>query len=82
MISTRLSLAEMRANALHRLLLSPRGRVDTVDEIAGLSDLFSWPREQIQVAIADLVAAGYLVEDAHGRLIVRRTSSKPLELGA
>lgn len=70
---TRLSLRAMRADALHRLLLTPRGRVATADEIPALTDLFSWPRLQIHLAIADLVHDGLLDEDAHGQLIVHRT---------
>lgn len=70
---TRLNVREMRADALHRLLLSPRrGVVATVDEIPRLSDLFSWPSIQVQVAIGDLVSDGRLADDEHGRLIVRR----------
>src|SRR4051794_19838051 len=59
-LPTRLSLRGMRADALHRLLLSPRGRVDTVDDIPRLSDLFSWPGVQVQAAIGDLVHDGLL----------------------
>lgn len=69
---TRLSLAVLRADSLHRLLLSPRGKANTVDDIPRLSDLFSWPSEQVQTAICDLVIDGRLTEDAQGRLIVRR----------
>lgn len=72
---TRISLAEMRADALHGLLLSPRGKVATVDQIAGLSDLSSWPSLQLQVAICDLCDDGRLAEDEHGNLIVHRTAS-------
>lgn len=72
-LPTSLYLRDMRADALHRLLLSPRGRVDTAEAIPRLSDLFSWPSLQVQVAIADLVHDGRLAEDEHGQLIVRRT---------
>lgn len=74
-LPTKLSLRDMRADALHRLLLSPRGRVTTVDEIPRLSDLFSWPSLQVQVAIADLVDDGRLEEGADGKLIVHRSAS-------
>jgi len=60
----------MRADALHRLLLSRRGQVSSLDEIPRLSDLFSWPSRQIDIAIADLVADGRLADDAYGRLHV------------
>ena len=72
MSATRLNIRDVRADALHRLLLTPRGRVATVDDIPRLSDLFSWPSLQVQVAIADLVHDGRLAEDEHGQLIVRR----------
>jgi hypothetical protein len=65
----------MRQDALHHLLLSPRGRVASVGEIPRLSDLFSWPSDQIQAAIADLVHDGLLEEDAHGNLLVHRKPS-------
>lgn len=71
-LPTRLSLRGMRSDALHRLLASPRGRsATTLKEIPGLADLFSWPRLQIEVAIADLVADGRVAE-GDGRLIVKR----------
>jgi len=69
-MSTRLSLSAMRADALYRLLRSSRGRVETVEEIPGLSELFTWPRRQIELAIDQLVSDGRIVEDAHGKLIV------------
>jgi hypothetical protein len=68
-------LRDTRANALHRLLLSPRGHVATVEEIPQLSDLFSWPSLQVQVAIGDLCHDGRLAQDAHRRLIVPRRAS-------
>ena len=71
-LPTSINIRDMRADALHRLLLSQRGRVATVDDIARLSDLFSWPSLQIQVAIADLVDDGRIEEAPNGRLIVRR----------
>jgi hypothetical protein len=72
---TRLSLRDMRSDALHRLLLSPRGHVATVDEIPRLSDLFSWPSVQVDVAIGDLVHDGRLAEDESGQLVVRRKAA-------
>ena len=74
-LPTRVNVATMRADALHRLLLSPRGRVRTVEEISRLSDLFSWPSLQVQVAIADLVHDGRLEEGPDGTLIVRRKAT-------
>ena len=67
---TRLSLRAMSADAVHRLLLSPRGQVATLDEIAGLLDLQGWNREAIDLAVADLVADGKLSDDERGRLVV------------
>jgi len=74
-LPTRLNVRTLRADALHRLLLTPRGRVDTVDDIPRLGDLFSWPSIQVQVAIYDLCHDGRLAEDAHGKLIVRRRAA-------
>lgn len=71
---TRLNIRDLRSDALHRLLLSPRGRVATVEEVPRLSDLFSWPSLLVQVAIADLVHDGRLAEDEQGRLIVRKVA--------
>jgi len=71
-LPTRLSLTAMRADALHRLLLSSRNTATTVAEIPRLSDLFSWPSLQVQVAIADLVHDGRLAEDERGGLVVHR----------
>ena len=71
-LPTKLSVRDMRADALHRLLLSPRGRVATVDDIPRLTDLFSWPSLQVQMAIADLVHDGRIEEGPDGKLIVRR----------
>ena len=69
---TRISVRQMRSDALHRLLASPRGRsATTLEEIPRLSELFSWPRLQIEVAIADLVHDGRLTE-GDGRLVVKR----------
>jgi hypothetical protein len=69
-LPTSLSIRDMRSDALHRLLLSPRGRVATVDEIPGLVDLASWTALALDVAIADLVAVGLLAEGPRGELIV------------
>lgn len=71
-LPTRLTLAAMRASALHRVLLAPRGRAGTVADIPRLSDLFSWPSLQVQVAIADLVNEGLIEEGPQGELIVHR----------
>lgn len=68
----RLSLRDMRADALHRLLLSPRGAgVRDVDDIHRLEDLGSWHGAVLDAAVDDLVAAGTLEQDAHGQLIIR-----------
>ncbi len=72
---TRLSLAQLRADSLHRLLLTRRRDVRTVAAIYGCSELFSWPRRQIGQAIDLLIADGRLADDAHGRLIVRKAAS-------
>jgi hypothetical protein len=78
---TRLWLADLRADALHRLLRSPRGRVETVEEIPSLSELFTWPRRQIELAIDQLVSDGRIVEDARGRLVVRKALRLPGHAG-
>ena len=70
---TRISLAEMRADALHRLLLSPRGQVASVDAIAELPDLCGWNREAIAAAVVELVADGRLIDDERGRPLAVRT---------
>ena len=62
----------MRADALHRVLLARRPR--SVEAIGGLAELWSWPRLQIEVAIADLVADGRLTDDAHGQLVPKTTA--------
>lgn len=68
---TRLSLRDMRADALHRLLTSPRGEhVRTVTDIHALVDLRGWQRLAIAAAIADLLAAGKLNEDSAGTIRV------------
>lgn len=63
---TRLSLAALRADALFRLLLSPRGQIATLDDIARLPDLRGWNREAVEAAVAELVTDGRLVDDEHG----------------
>jgi len=69
---TRLSLRALRADALRRLLLSERGASAlTVKDIYGLSDLASWSRLVLDVAIADLVDGGDLTDDARGRIHVQ-----------
>jgi hypothetical protein len=47
-------------------------RVERVEDIPGLAELWSWPRWQISQAIDTLVADGRLSEDAHGCLVARR----------
>jgi hypothetical protein len=69
---TMLSLAALRADALHRTLLARRDDVRTPDDISGLGELWSWSSEQIEAAICDLIADGRLADDAHGQLIMRR----------
>lgn len=71
---TRLSLAELRADSLHRLLLKRRD-VRTVAAVYGMSECFNWPRRQIEQAIDLLIEDGRLTDDAHGRLIVRKAAS-------
>lgn len=63
-------LRAMRADALHALLLTPRGAVQTADEIPMLADLAGWPADALGAAVADLVADGRLTDDEHGRLVV------------
>jgi len=73
-LPTRLFLRDLRADDLHRLLVRRRD-ARTPEDIYRLSELFSWPREQIAVAIADLVEDGRLADTADGRLIVKRKST-------
>ena len=66
---TRISLRDLRADDLERLIRSPRGRaILTLDDIEGMSELFTWPREIVRTAIADLVADGRLHDLPCGRL--------------
>jgi len=67
--NTRLTVAAERADTLHRILLKRRPR--RVEDIAGLGELFSWPRLVIEVTIGDLCHDGRLEEDARGDLVVR-----------
>lgn len=61
----------MRADALHQLLLSPRGRPAlTVEDVPTLADLGGWNREDVDAAVADLVADGRLADDELGRVDV------------
>jgi len=61
----------LRADALHRLLLSARGAsARTVEEIEALPDLASWNRLVLQVAIGDAVHDGRLADDESGRIHV------------
>jgi hypothetical protein len=67
-----LSLRALRADALRRLLLSERGAsAVTVEDVEALPDLASWSRLVLDVAIADLVHNGLLVDDEHGRVHVQ-----------
>jgi len=65
---------EMRSAELHRVLRC-RSDARTIEAVRGLSELWNWPRNTIEIAIADLVADGRLADDAHGRLIVRRRTA-------
>lgn len=67
-----LNVAALRADALHRTLLARRDDVRTAEDIFALSELWSWPREQIDTGICDLMTDGRLADDAHGQLVVRR----------
>lgn len=70
-MTTRLSLRALRADAILRLLTSPRGAgVRYVEDIHALADLRGWQRIVIDVAIGDLVADGKIEEDAVGVLRV------------
>lgn len=64
---TSVTLRELRADALHRLLLTPRGQVTTLEDLGRLPDLAAWNPEALAVAVADLVADGRLVDDEYGR---------------
>lgn len=70
MRATRITLRELRANDLHRLLLRAGPRIETVEQVPRVA--FTWPRVVLDVAIADLIEDGRLAENAHGGLIVRR----------
>ncbi len=69
-LPTSISLRELRADDLHRLLVKARGRIDTVEQVPRVA--LTWPRVVLDVAVADLIEDGRLAENAHGRLIVRR----------
>jgi len=71
-LPTSISVREIRADALYRIVA--KRRPERTENIAGLGDVFSWPSVQVQVAICDLCHDGRLEEDAHGRLIIRRTA--------
>lgn len=58
--TTVLTVRALRADALHRLLASDRGRCGSVEEIALLPDLASWDRVALLAAIDDLIVAGVL----------------------
>lgn len=73
-LPTRLRLRALRAEDVHRLLLSERGRCAIADDIAMLPDLASWNRFVLQAAVADLFASGALSEDSHGELHVQRAA--------
>jgi len=61
----------LRADSLHRLLLSDRGASAlTLADIEALPDLASWNHFVLEAAINDLVAAGMLTDDAYGRIHV------------
>jgi len=65
----------MRADALHRLLASPRGTAAlTLGDVGGLPDLAGWNRNVLDAAVADLVADGRLADDECGRLVVRKAT--------
>jgi hypothetical protein len=70
---TQLSLRDVRAEALLRVLRARR--VERVEDIPSLAELWTWPRHQISQAIDTLVADGRLDEDARGCLIVRRQAA-------
>jgi hypothetical protein len=65
----------MRADALHRLLLSARGQAATIAELRQLPDLRGWAPLTIDMAVADLVADGRLEEGPTGRLVVTRRAA-------
>lgn len=61
------TLRELRADALHRVLLSRGGQVATLGDIARLPALAGWSPARLEVAIGDLVHQGLLVDDEYGR---------------
>jgi len=70
MSKTRITLRELRADDLHRLLINARRRIDRIEHVPRVA--FTWPRIVLDIAIADLIEDGRLAENAHGSLIVRR----------
>lgn len=70
---TRVTLRDLRADTLHRLLLTSRGQIAALPDISKLPDLASWNPEAIDVAIGDLVENGM----QYGRPHAVETSSDP-----
>lgn len=64
---TKRTLRQVRADVLHRLLLSPRGQVVTLEDIARLPTVGRWAPWALDIAVADLVADGRLTDDEYGR---------------
>lgn len=73
------TMRAMRADALHRLLLTLRGTVTTLDDIGRLPNLSGWPTLRLETAIADLCHDRLLTNDGHGHVIVHQRPACPTE---
>lgn len=67
---TQLTLRDLRADALHRLLLSPRGAIAAASDIPGLPDLSGWSSVSLRLAIGDLITSGRMTVDDEGWITV------------
>jgi len=63
-----LSVREVRAQIVHGVLLADPAAVEVAEDIARLARLATWSPAILAAAVDDLVAAGRITDDAHGRL--------------
>ena len=65
---TSLSVREVRAQILHDALLADPAAVEHAEDVARLRKFATWAPAVLAAALGDLVAAGRITDDAHGRL--------------